>query len=100
MRALLVALVFVVVAVFGVGLYLGWFQFGLRRNSDTDKVSGVTFKVDREKIAKDADRTREGARNLGKRLKETVSKGAGQTHEAQGQLMKVDEPNHQLTIKT
>ena len=100
MRALLVAVVLVVVAVFGLGLYMGWFQFGLRRNPDTDKVSGVTFKVDQKKIGEDAKRTREGIRNLGQRLKERVSKGTEQTHEAQGQLMKVDEPNHQLTIKT
>jgi Cu/Ag efflux protein CusF len=104
MRGILTALVIVFLAVLGVGLYLDWFRFSVRRNPENDKVNGVSFNVNRERVAQDAARAGEGIRNFGKKVQQTAHKAAAeearQTHEVRGRLTSVDEGNHRLTLKT
>jgi len=104
MRGLLIALLLVFLTVLGVGLYLDWFHFSLRRNPDTDRVNGVSFEVNRGRIAKDAERTGEGIRRLGKQVQQTAHSAAaeesGQTRKVGGRLVSVDEGARRLTIET
>jgi hypothetical protein len=100
MRKVLVALVIVFVIAVGLGLYFDWFGFRVNRDAE-GKSTGVSFQVDRERIAKDTERVTQGVKNLGKKI---TGSGNGQaaaaTHTVKGTLMNVDPKDRQLTLKT
>jgi Cu/Ag efflux protein CusF len=104
MRGLLTALLVVFLVVLGLGLYLDWFHFSLRRNPESDRVNGVSFDVNRERMARDAARVGEGVRDFGKRVQQTAHQAAneeaGRTQQAQGRVTGVDESARRLTIAT
>src|SRR5262249_21256896 len=98
MRGLLVALVIVFLIALGLGLYFDWFSFKMNRNEE-GKGTGVTFKVNGRRTAKDAERAGQAVKNLGKK----AAPGAGgktAPRTVQATLMNVDEAARQLTPKT
>src|SRR5262249_13078532 len=84
--------------VVGLGLYFDWFSFSMNRNEE-GKGSGVTFNVNRERIAKDTERASQAVKNLGKKLAPAGGKDAA-TQTVKGTLMSVNEAARQLTLKT
>jgi hypothetical protein len=93
--------VIVFVIAVGLGLYFDWFGFRVNRNEE-GKASGVSFQVNRERIAKDTERASQAVKNLGKKI---TGSGNGQAaaaekHTVKGTLMNVDQKERQLTIKT
>ena len=95
MRKLIVALVIVFVIAVGLGLYFDWFGFRVNRNEE-GKATGVSFQVNKERIAKDTERATEAVKNLGKK----ISGSGAATHTVKGTLMNVDQKDRQLTLKT
>jgi hypothetical protein len=99
MRGLFAALVIVFLIILGVGFYLDWFSFTLNRNPEGN-VSGGTFHVNRERIAKDTARAGQAVSNVGKKIQQEARNSTAATHTVQGTLMNVDEAERQLTLKT
>jgi hypothetical protein len=92
--------VIVFVIAVGLGLYFDWFGFRVNRNEE-GKATGVSFQVNRERIAKDTERAGQAAKNFGKKIASAVgSDRAAATRKVQGTLMNVDEAARQLTLKT
>jgi len=101
MRGLLTALFLVFLVVLGVGLYLDWFHFSLRRNPESERINGVAFEVNRGRMAEDAARVGEGIRTFGKRVQQTAHKAAEEEGgQVRGRVASVDEANRQLTLTT
>jgi hypothetical protein len=98
MRGILVALVIVFLIALGLGLYFDWFSFKMNRNEE-GKSTGVTFQVNRERIAKDTERAGQAVKNLGKKVSGSGN-GQAATHTVKGTLMNVDQKERQLTLKT
>jgi predicted negative regulator of RcsB-dependent stress response len=98
MRGFLAALVIVFLIALGLGLYFDWFSFKLNRNEE-GKASGVSFQVDRERIAKDTERASQAVKNLGQKISGSGN-GQAATHTVKGTLMNVDQKDRQLTLKT
>jgi hypothetical protein len=83
MRAILLALLLVVVVVLGVGFYLGWFHLSARHDAATDQVH-LVFDINRGKIEQDAKKA--GAPK--------------ESHQAKGQVVEIDEATSRLSIRT
>jgi hypothetical protein len=62
----------IVVAVGGLGYYLGWFNFGSDRTHGTDN---FTLTVHENKIKEDEEKAKEKLHNLGDRAKDAVAPG-------------------------
>jgi Cu/Ag efflux protein CusF len=102
MRGLLIALLVVLVAVAGLGFYLEWWGFTKTRDAE-GKGTGVTFNVNRERIAEDTKKAGNAVRNLGKKVqgsREEASREAAATQTVKGTLKKMDLAEHRLTVNT
>src|SRR5438067_12265179 len=99
MRGLFAALVIVFLVILGLGLYLDWFSFTVNRNPEGG-VSGGTFHVNRERIAKDTERAGQAVSNLGKKIQQGPRNATAATHTVKGTLMNVNETDQQLTLNT
>jgi hypothetical protein len=100
MRGLFTLLLIVFLVLLGLGLYLDWFRFLVNRNAE-GQGTGVTFQVNREKIARDTEKLGQEVRHLGKKVQQQAHKGAAPAPQAvKGKLMNVDQAEHRLLIKT
>jgi preprotein translocase subunit SecF len=70
MKRFLVAVLLVLIAVGGMGYYLGWFNFGSDHTSGTDK---ITFTVDENKIKEDEQKAKDKVHDLGQKAKNAVA---------------------------
>jgi hypothetical protein len=70
MKRLLVVVVLLVVAVVGLGFYLGFFRFS---STGTDDKTNITITVDQEKIKEGKEKVQEKAEELGREIKERTS---------------------------
>lgn len=70
MKALLIILAIVVLAVLGVGLYRGWFSFS---SHNAKGKSNVTLSVDKDKIETDKDSALDKAQDLGHKAVDKIS---------------------------
>lgn len=73
MNRFLVVLVLLVIAVAGLGFYLGWFHFA---TEGTDQKSSYTIEVDKDKIRKDKDTVIEKTQEAGQSIKEKAGVGS------------------------
>ena len=102
MRALLIVLLVVLVAVAGLGFYLDWWGFTKTRDAE-GKATGVTFNVNKERIAEDTKKAGNAIRNLGKKVqgsREEASREDAATQTVKGTLKKVEPAEHRLTVNT
>jgi hypothetical protein len=103
MRTLFALLLLVFLVVVGLGFYLDWFNFSVNRDAQGNG-RGVSFNVNREKIAQSAARAGEGIQKVGKKVEQEAHKVTGSaapaTHTVRGRLKTVDAADHLLTIKT
>jgi Cu/Ag efflux protein CusF len=103
MRGILIVLLVVLVGVVGLGFYLEWWGFSRTRDAE-GKGTGVTFNVNRERIAEDAKKAGGAIRNLGKKVqpgsRDDASREAAATQTVKGTLKKVEAAEHRLTITT
>ncbi len=76
MAKFIVFLIVIVLAVIGVGYYLGWFNVATSHTAEKTKVE-VT--VDKEKIKKDEEKAKEKLKEAGHQLKEEVDKAVDKT---------------------
>jgi len=58
MRNLLVVLVLLVIAVAGLGFYLGWFSFSTTRDPETGRPA-AQFSIDQDKMKADAQKAKQ-----------------------------------------
>jgi len=67
MRRFLIVLVFLVVAILGLGFYLRWFHVG---SESADGSSNVTFTVDKDKILQDEKNAVKKVQGLGHQVRD------------------------------
>jgi hypothetical protein len=99
MRVLLILLLVVVVAVGGLGFYLGWWGFTKARDAE-GKATGVTFNVNQKRIAEDTKKAGAAIRNLGKKVPQGTQQEAKATQAVKGTLKKVEPAERRLSINT
>ena len=67
MRGLLFVLVLLAVAIVGVGLYRGWFEFSTQKSEDK---SSVSITMDKNKIKEDEEKVKEKVQDLGHQVRD------------------------------
>jgi hypothetical protein len=72
MNRFLVVLLLLVIAVVGLGFYLGWFHV---TTGGTDQKSNITIEVDKDKFLKDKDKAIEKVQEAGQNIKEKTGTG-------------------------
>ncbi len=82
-------IVVIVVGVFAIGLYMGWFFVD---STNADGTSNITLTVDKDKIERDKDRIVGAVQDLGQ---EARDKAAAAMHEDQGKTAGVQPPQDQ-----
>ena len=97
MRGLFATLLVLFLVVLGLGLYFDWFSFAWNR-TDEGKRNGVSFKVNRDRIADDTERAGQAVKNLGHRIAPAAHNA--QTHTVKGTITNVDMADRQLTLAT
>jgi hypothetical protein len=97
MRGFFATLVILFLVVLGLGLYFDWFHFSWNRN-DEGKQNGVSFNVNRERIAHDTERAGQAVKNVGRKVAQAAH--SAQTHTVRGTVTKVDMTDRQLTLTT
>src|SRR4051812_22245006 len=70
MKRFLFAMAVIVVAIVGVGYYLGWFQIGSDRTGGRDR---ITLTVDEDKFKADEKKAHEKVHDLGQRAKDAAA---------------------------
>jgi hypothetical protein len=77
MRRFMSLLVVVVVVLVAVGIYRDWFGFSAQRGDTDDKHMKVILDVDTEKIKTDAKAAEDKAAEVGKSVKDRITKPSG-----------------------
>lgn len=73
MKRFLLVLLLLVVAVVGLGFYLGWFRLSTEH---TDQSTNIQITVDNNKIREDEERAKEKLHEAGQKVKQRVGKGS------------------------
>jgi Cu/Ag efflux protein CusF len=95
-----------IVVVLGVGFYLGWFRLSAHRDASNEQIH-VTFDINRGKIEQDANKARAQVGQAGRQIAQGAKDVAGKvsaavtgSHQAKGEVVKIDETDSRLTIHT
>lgn len=106
MRAFILTVLLLIVVVLGLGFYLGWFRLSAQRDAANDQIH-VTFDVNRGKIEQDANKARAQIGQAGRQVAQGAKDVAGKvgaalkvSHQAKGEVVKINETDARLTIHT